>query len=74
MAHVHFCRKPLNRRYIMVEGIYANTGELAPLDAIVPLKHKCALLRRRPSLHDNSLWPPGCQSAALIGCSFHDYL
>ena len=25
----------------MVEGIYANTGKLAPLDAIVPLKHKC---------------------------------
>ena len=35
------CRKPLNRRYIVVEGIYANTGMLAPLDAIVPLKHKC---------------------------------
>ena len=28
------CRKPLNRRFIVVEGIYANTGDLAPLDAL----------------------------------------
>ena len=32
-------RKPLNRRYIVVEGIYKATGELAPLDAICRLKH-----------------------------------
>lgn len=32
------CRKPLNRRFIVVEGIYANTGELAPLDGIKALK------------------------------------
>ena len=36
-------RRPLNRRYIVVEGIYANTGLLAPLDKMVPLKHKCAM-------------------------------
>ena len=35
-------RRPLNRRYIVVEGIYANSGLLAPLDKMVPLKHKCA--------------------------------
>ena len=40
--HVYLasCRRPLNRRYIVVEGIYANTGLLAPLDKMVPLKHK----------------------------------
>lgn len=31
-------RRPLNRRFILVEGIYANTGEVAPLDKIMPLK------------------------------------
>ncbi|KAK2075709.1 hypothetical protein QBZ16_001818 [Prototheca wickerhamii] len=33
-------RRPLNRRFILVEGIYANTGEVAPLDKIMPLKQK----------------------------------
>ena len=33
-------RKPLNRRFIVVEGIYANFGDLAPLDAIAKLKKK----------------------------------
>lgn len=32
--------KPLNRRYLVVEGIYANTGDLAPLAQIATLKHK----------------------------------
>ena len=36
-------RRPLNRRYIVVEGIYANTGLLAPLDKMIPLKHKCVM-------------------------------
>lgn len=36
------CRKPLNRRYIVVEGIYVNAGDLAPLQAICALKYKCA--------------------------------
>ncbi len=36
-------RRPLNRRYIVVEGIYANTGLLAPLDKMIPLKHKCVV-------------------------------
>ncbi|CAD7696398.1 unnamed protein product [Ostreobium quekettii] len=38
-------RKPLNRRFIVVEAIYHNTGELAPLDAIHALaaKHKYRL-------------------------------
>lgn len=31
-------RKPLNRRFIVVEGIYANTGDLAPLDRLRELK------------------------------------
>ncbi len=35
-------RRPLNRRYIVVEGIYANTGDVAPLAEIARLKHKCA--------------------------------
>lgn len=34
------CRRPLNRRYIVVEGIYANTGDVAPLAAIAKLKYK----------------------------------
>jgi serine palmitoyltransferase len=33
-------RRPLNRRFIVVEGIYANTGDLAPLAAIRELKRK----------------------------------
>ena len=32
------CRKPLNRRFIVVEGIYAGLGDLAPLDRICELK------------------------------------
>lgn len=32
------CRKPLNRRFIVVEGIYANTGDLAPLRELKALK------------------------------------
>jgi hypothetical protein len=32
------CRKPLNRRFIVVEGLYANSGDLAPLDQLMPLK------------------------------------
>ena len=32
----------LNRRFIVVEGIYANTGDVAPLAAIAALKRKCA--------------------------------
>jgi hypothetical protein len=31
-------RKPLNRRFIVVEGVYANSGDLAPLDQLWPLK------------------------------------
>lgn len=34
------CRKPLNRRFIVVEGIYAGLGDLAPLDKICELKKK----------------------------------
>lgn len=34
------CRKPLNRRFIVVEGIYKASGDLAPLDEIVTLKRK----------------------------------
>jgi hypothetical protein len=38
-------RKPLNRRFIVVEGIYAQYGDLAPLAAIHALKCK---YRRAP--------------------------
>ena len=33
-------KRPLNRRFIVVEGIYANTGEIAPLADIMKLKEK----------------------------------
>lgn len=33
-------RRPLTRRWIIVEGIYANYGDIAPLDAIYQLKEK----------------------------------
>ncbi|KAJ9516772.1 hypothetical protein QJQ45_027164 [Haematococcus lacustris] len=33
-------RKPLTRRMIVVEGIYSNTGELAPLTQLLALKNK----------------------------------
>ena len=36
--HLPWRRKPLNRRFIVVEGIYANTGELAPLEGLKALK------------------------------------
>ena len=31
-------RKPLNRRFIVTEGVFAGSGELAPLRAIYDLK------------------------------------
>lgn len=36
----HQERKPLNRRYIVVEGIYHDCGDVAPLDRIYELKLK----------------------------------
>ena len=33
-------KKPLNRRFVVVEGIYHNTGEIAPLKEIVRIKNK----------------------------------
>lgn len=40
-AHVVYLhRRKLNRRFIVVEGIYANTGDVAPLAAIAALKWK----------------------------------
>lgn len=33
-------RTKLNRKYVVVEGIYANFGDLAPLDRIFALKEK----------------------------------
>ena len=35
-----WCRKPLNRRFIVVEAVYKALGDLAPLAAIARLKHK----------------------------------
>ncbi|KAL4545311.1 hypothetical protein Ndes2526B_g02410 [Nannochloris sp. 'desiccata'] len=32
--------RPLNRRFVIVEGVYANTGEVAPLAEIAILKNK----------------------------------
>ena len=34
------CRKPLAPKFIVVEGIYANYGDIALLDKLVPLKEK----------------------------------
>lgn len=33
-------RRPLNRRFVVVEGVYANTGDVAPLKAIAELKER----------------------------------
>lgn len=33
-------RRPLNRRFVVVEGVYANTGEVAPLAAIANVKER----------------------------------
>ena len=35
-----FCRRPLNRRIVIVEGIYASNGDLSPLDKVYELKEK----------------------------------
>lgn len=37
---VRCCRRKLNRKYVVVEGIYSNFGDLAPLDRIFELKEK----------------------------------
>ena len=34
------CRKPLNRRFIIVEGVYAGSGDIAPMDEIFKLKEE----------------------------------
>lgn len=34
------CRKPLNRRFIIVEGIYKVSGDMAPLRKLYELKEK----------------------------------
>jgi Aminotransferase class I and II len=34
------CSKPLCRRMIVVEGVYANSGDVAPLKALVDLKEQ----------------------------------
>ena len=33
-------RRPLNRRFVVVEGVYANTGDVAPLARIAELKER----------------------------------
>ena len=33
-------KKPLNRRFVVIEGVYQNTGELAPIKEIVRIKNK----------------------------------
>ena len=57
----------LNRRFIVVEGIYANTGDVAPLKAIAALKHKwvCTLPESiaSPSIHDSQ------RLSAVINCT-----
>lgn len=37
-------RKPLNRRFIVVEGIYASLGDMAPLKELMALKEVCSWL------------------------------
>ena len=34
--------KALNRRFIVIEGIYQNFGDIAPLRKILELRDKCA--------------------------------
>lgn len=33
-------RRPLNRRFIIVEGVYGNYGDIAPLDKLYEIKEK----------------------------------
>lgn len=65
------CSKPLNRRYLVVEGIYANTGDVAPLLQIAALKHKCACLFHpiNSTLHNEETFGP-----IQLGVSYHDTL
>lgn len=59
-ARMHMRRKPLNRRFIVVEGIYAHTGDLAPLADIFKLKeqYKCAQrFAHHPAEHTQTLLP-----------------
>ena len=63
-------RRPLNRRFIVVEGLYAATGEPAPLAAIRELKQ----VRGAPSPARLPLpalaRPPGSGAAAAAGGPF----
>ena len=40
MAKGLLCRKPLNRRFIVIEGVYAGSGDIAPMDEIFKLKEE----------------------------------
>jgi serine palmitoyltransferase len=35
-----WCRKPLCKKILVVEGVYANTGDLAPLRALHSIKER----------------------------------
>ncbi|PRW20998.1 long chain base biosynthesis 1-like [Chlorella sorokiniana] len=66
-------RKPLNRRFIVVEGIYANTGELAPLDGIKELKERYKYrLIVDESVALGVLGPRGRGAAEHFGCAAED--
>jgi serine palmitoyltransferase len=54
--------KPLNRRFIVVEGIYVNYGDIAPLDALVRLLCAVLIFECRP--HAAVVWCKACQVAA----------
>ncbi|KAK9866323.1 hypothetical protein WJX84_010928 [Apatococcus fuscideae] len=40
MAKGLLCRKPLNRRFVVIEGVYAGSGDIAPMDEIFKLKEE----------------------------------
>ena len=52
----------MNRRFIVVEGIYAGLGDLAPLDKICELKKKYKY--RCSGRHSGA----GCPGHAWAGC------
>ena len=67
------CRKPLNRRYIVVEGLYQGTGDLAPLAQIAALKRRYKYrLVVDESLAVGALGPTGRGAAQHCGLQPQD--
>ena len=71
--HPALCRKPLNRRYIVVEGLYQGTGDLAPLAQIAALKRRYKYrLVVDESLAVGALGPTGRGAAQHCGLQPQD--